>query len=82
MSREIPFEQVGGKIVVDGETFDWDLDDEAIEEANRHADRPEFMRAIHNDIMGHFLSSLSQVLGFSPTMRQVNEALRRGFIKK
>lgn len=82
MPREIEFESRGGRIFIDGQPFDWALEDEAIDEANRHAGTPQFIRAIHNDIMGHFLNSLSEVLGFRPSMRQVNEALDRGFISK
>jgi len=82
MPREVEFRARAGKIFIDGEPFDWALDDDAIDEANRHSGTPQFMRAIHNDIMGHFLNSLSEVLGFRPSMRQVNEALERGFISK
>lgn len=82
MSREIQFQHAGGKILIDGEAFDWDLDGSAVTEANRHSGNPEFMRAIHNDIMGHFLSSLSEVLGFAVTMGKVNDSLKRGFISK
>jgi hypothetical protein len=32
--------------------------------------------------MGHFLDSLSQVLGFRPSMRDVNESLDRGYISR
>jgi hypothetical protein len=82
MPREIPFQQKNGRIFIDGEAFDWDLDDSAISEANRHAGNAIFMRAIHNDIMNHFLDSLAAVLGFRPSMGQVNESLQRGFISK
>jgi len=82
MARDIEFRSESGRILIDGEPFDWGLDDEAIEEANRHAGTPRFMKAIHNDIMGHFLDSLSEVLGFRPSMKQVNEGLDRGFISK
>lgn len=82
MAREISFQQRNGRIFIDGEPFDWELDDDAMAEANRHAGNPEFMRAIHNDIMGHFLESLEAVLGFRPSMRQVNESLHRGSISK
>lgn len=82
MSRQIPFQQKDGKIFIDEEAFDWDLDDEAIQAANKHAGNPQFMRAIHLDIMEHFLRSLSEVLGFRPSMKQVNEALKAGFISK
>lgn len=82
MSRTIPFESRDGKIFVDDTAFDWELDDEAIESANRHAGNQQFMRAIHMDIMDHFLSSLAEVLGFRPSMKQVNEAIKSGFISK
>ena len=82
MAREISFQHRNGRIFIDGEPFDWELDDQAIAEANRHAGNPEFMRAIHNDIMGHFLDSLEAVLGFRPTMVQVNESLKKGFVSK
>lgn len=82
MPRAIEFRASGGKIFVDGEPFDWGLDDDAVEEANRRSVTPQFTRAIHADIMGHLLDSLSQVLGFRPSMRQVNEALDRGFISR
>jgi hypothetical protein len=82
MARDIEFRQVGESIVIDGERFDWDLDEESIEDANRHANTPEFMRAIHADIMGHFLNSLEAVLGFRPTMKQVNDALEKGAITR
>jgi hypothetical protein len=82
MSRKISFENIDGKIFIDDSAFDWELDDEAIDGANRHANNPEFMRAIHLDIMEHFLRSLAEVLGFRPSMKQVNEALRAGFISK
>lgn len=82
MAREISFQQRNGRIFIDGEPFDWELDDAAISEANRHAGNPEFMRAIHNDIMGHFLDSLEAVLGFRPSMVQVRDALEKGSISK
>lgn len=82
MSREIDFEQRGDRIFIDGEPFDWSLDEEAVKQANELSESYEFARAVHNDIMGHFLDSLSEVLGFRPSMKQVNEALDGGFISK
>lgn len=82
MSREISFRAEGGRILIDDEPFDWGLDVNAIEEANSHSSDAAFMRSIHMDIMGHLLDSLSEVLGFRPSMGQVNEALVAGFIKR
>jgi hypothetical protein len=55
MPRAIEFRADGGKIFVDGEPFDWGLDEGAVEEANRRSVTPEFTRAIHADSMEHFL---------------------------
>lgn len=79
MSR-IPFE-IGDEedrkiILVDGAVFDWALDDESIEEANNHDD----LRSVHENIKNHFLDSLGEILGFRPTMKQVNDAIKKGFI--
>lgn len=63
-----------GVILVDGEVFDWGLDDESLEEANLQED----MRSVHMDIMNHLLDSLSELIGFRPTIKQVNEALKKG----
>lgn len=82
MSRDISFQAKKGKIWIDDQVFDWGLDDEAIREANKRCANLEFARAIHADIMEHFLDSLSEVLGFKPSMKQVNEALKSGFISK
>jgi hypothetical protein len=82
MASEISFRQEKDRILIDEEPFEWELDEDAINEANRHAGTPQFISAIHNDIMGHFLDSLASVLGFRPSMMQVNESLQRGFITK
>lgn len=63
-------------ILIDGEVFDWGLDDESIEQANQHSD----LRSIHSQIKSHFLESLGEVLGFLPTIGEVNQALKDGVI--
>jgi len=67
-------------IVVDDEVFDWGLDDGSISHANRFSSNKETMRAIHDDIRKYFLESLGEQLGFEVSMRDVNEALRVGYI--
>ena len=61
-------------ILIDGELFDWGLDDDSIEMANNQQD----IKSVHRDIRDHFLDSLGEVLGFRPNMAQVNEAIRTG----
>ena len=81
---KIPFkiEQVGEQevIAVDGEVFDWGLDEDSISHANRFSSNKETMRAIHDDIRKYFLESLGEQLGFEVSMKDVNEALRAGCI--
>jgi hypothetical protein len=67
-------------IKIDGDVFDWGLDDDALAQANQHALSKDTMKAIHSDIKNHFLDCLSEHLGFRPTMKQVNKALKEGFI--
>jgi hypothetical protein len=81
---KIPFktERVGGQevIVVDGEVFDWGLDEDSISHANRFSSNKDTMRAIHEDIRKYFLESIGELLGFEVSMRDINEALRAGCI--
>lgn len=63
-------------LIIDGVAFDWALDDESIEQANLQKN----LKAVHGDIQNHFLDSLEEVLGFRPTMKQVNDAIKEGFI--
>lgn len=68
-------ESEGQKVLfVDGELFDWGLDDDSIEMANNQKD----IKSVHRDIRDHFLDSLGEVVGFRPTMAQVNQAIRTG----
>lgn len=70
-------ESEGQKVIlINGELFDWGLDDSSIEMANDQKD----MKSVHNDIRDHLLDSLSEIVGFRPTMRQINEALRTGIL--
>jgi hypothetical protein len=69
-------------IVVGGELFDWGLDENALSQANIHFSNKETMAAIHADIKNYFLECLSEHLGFSITIGEVNKALKKGFIEK
>lgn len=68
-------------ILVDGEIFDWGLDEESLEQANKYANNKQTMSAIHADIKNYFLESIAEYLGFKPTIKQINEALKNGFIE-
>jgi hypothetical protein len=69
-------------IAIDGDVFDWGLDEDSLSQANAHASNKEVMKAIHYDIRNYFLDCLSESIGFKPTMKQVNKALELGYIEK
>lgn len=85
----VPFEEknyfdgqfVKEGIFVDGELFDWEVDQQEVEEAMRTMG-PEYHRAIMNDIFSHFMNSLSEFMGRKVTPEEVNEARKTGWIKK
>ena len=80
----MPFkiDRIGGQsvIVTGGDVFDWGLDDDSIDHANRFSSNKDTMKAIHADIRKYFLESLGEYLGFEVSMKEVNEALRTGYI--
>ena len=83
-TKNIPFEvgEFEGQkvIVIDGEIFDWGIDDDALNQANQYVSNKETMSAIHSDIKNYFLECLSEVLGFEPSIKQINDALELGYI--
>jgi hypothetical protein len=71
----------GQKVLfVDGELFDWGIDEEALSLANEQFSNEDAMKAIHTDMRDYFLECLGSVLGFKPTIKQVNLAIKSGFI--
>ena len=74
--------QVGDQkvLMIGDDIFDWALDDDALAQANQYAPSKSMMKAVHADIKNHFLDCLTEHLGYKPTMKQVNDALKEGFI--
>lgn len=74
--------QVGDQkvLMIGDDVFDWALDEEALTQANQYALNKGMMKAIHSDIKNHFLDCLAEHLGYKQTMKQVNDALKEGFI--
>jgi hypothetical protein len=65
-------------IFIDGEHFDWDIDEEAFEWARRQS--PAFFEAVKADIVAHFLTCLSEVVGRKITMQDFMIAQKTGWI--
>jgi hypothetical protein len=68
-------------IFINGELFDWGLDEESIEQANKYANDKQTISAIHKDVKNYFIDCISEYLGFKPTIKQINKALEKGFIE-
>lgn len=65
-------------IFVDGEFFDWSIDEESFEWARKQG--PEFFEATKKDIAKHFLESLSEFVGRRVTPGDFQKATKTGFI--
>lgn len=65
-------------IFIDGEHFDWEIDQQSYEEAKKMG--PMYLKAIHRDIESHFIQSLSEFLNREVTPKQFNEAMKTGWI--
>jgi hypothetical protein len=65
-------------VFVDGEYFDWGIDEEAFDWAVKQG--PEYLRIIKMDIAKHFLESLSEMVGRKVTMIDFEQARKTGWI--
>lgn len=74
----------GEKVIqIDQDIFDWRLDDDALDQANEFASsNPNALNSIHQDIKNYFLECLEEFTGFKMTMKEVNQALKFGYIEK
>jgi hypothetical protein len=67
-------------LMIGDDIFDWALDEDALAQVNQYAPSKSIMKTVHSDIKNHFLDCLAEHLGYRPTMKQVNDALKEGFI--
>lgn len=71
----------GQKVLfINDELFDWGLDEQALLLANEQSSNKQAMRAIHSDIRDYFLECIGSAVGFKPTMKQVNLAIKSGYL--
>src|SRR3990172_5434024 len=73
-------------IFVDGELFDWGIDEdeynEAVKWANNQLTKEECLLKIHQSIEEHFVESLSEFIGRAVSIEEVQEARASGWIAK
>jgi hypothetical protein len=82
---KIPFtinEYAGQKVIfINNEVFDWAIDEDALIQANEFASNTNALKAIHFDIKNYFLECLEDYIGFKLNMKQVNEAIKLGYVQ-
>jgi len=85
LKMKIPFEiqELDNQkiILINNEVFDWGLDEEALDQANKISSNPNALKAIHFDIKNYFLECIQEYLGFKPTIKQIIESLKVGYIE-
>jgi hypothetical protein len=66
-------------IFVEGELFDWGLDEADLKTAKTLIRQEPLMRkSVMGDIQSHFVACFSEFIGQEVTLSQINEALRTG----
>jgi len=69
-------------IFINDESFDWQIEEEDLEEAMRFADdNPAVKKAVHADIKNFFLDCIKQVLNQEVSLKQINDALEIGYLE-
>ena len=69
-------------IFVDDEVFDWGLVEDGLRRARAYVKKNPLMeKAIYGDIQNHFVSSFSEFLGQPVTLKEINEAIEKGYIE-
>lgn len=66
------------EVWIGGEKFDWSVDVTSFHEAVKMG--PMYKKAVQADIVKHFVDSVSDFLGRRVTMKEVNEATKKGWI--
>lgn len=80
---KLKIEELDGQkiLLINGEVFDWALDEEALIQANQYEKNKETMKAIHSDIRNYFLECIAEYLGFKPTIKQLYDGIQKGYIE-
>lgn len=68
-------------LYIDGEFFDWGLEQEEINKAKNFCGEDNFFhKTIHGDICQHFTQCISEVLERDVSIKEINEAIEKGYI--
>ena len=75
---EVPGPFFQKNVYIDGELFDWEIDEEAYKWAQSKG--PMILAVVQQDICKHFLDCLSEVVGRKITIQDLQEATKTGWI--
>lgn len=69
-------------IFVDDEVFDWGLVEDGLRRARQYVKKNPLMeKAVYGDIQNHFVNSFSEFLGRPISLKEINEAIKKGHIE-
>jgi len=69
-------------LTVNGEVFDWGLElDSWLEAKKVISQHAELTETVTTSILNHFCECFSEFVGQNMTLREVNEAIERGYIE-
>lgn len=72
-------EQLINGIFIDGEHFDWEIDQDALNRVIETGD-PELIAMAKKDIELHFIESISEMVGRKVTTQEIKDAEKTGWI--
>jgi hypothetical protein len=75
---ELPGPHFQKDIYIDGICFDWSINEEDYHWAEQQG--PAVLMAVQQDITRHFLNSLTEFVGKSITVKELDEAVKTGWI--
>ena len=69
-------------IVVDNEAFDWGVEEEIIKKAQGFCkEHPNTNQSVLGDLQTHFIESFSEFLGREVELKEINKAIKDGYIE-
>lgn len=80
---EIKKQENQNVLFINDEIFDWQIEEEELGDAIKFANNDEKVKkAIKADIQNFFLSCLGEVVDHKITLRELNDAIEKGYLEK
>ncbi len=84
MFKKVQLQEVNGTnvIVVGTEVFDWAVEKEDIKKAQDFCkEHPDTKQSVLGDLQAHFIESFSEFLGHKVELKEINKAIKDGYIE-